>query len=335
MNRREFLGAGAAMAVSAWVSTSRAATAKYKLKYAGNVSARDPLIVGVSHAAQLISDRSKGQIHIELYPNSVLGNDEEMLTQLRVGALDFFSMSGLLLANLVPAAGINGIGFAFSGPHQAWEVMDGKLGEYVRNEVKKAGILTLPKIFNGGFREITTSTHPIKTPNDLADFKIRVPVSPLWTSLFSMLGASPTGIGWAQVYTALQTHVVDGQESPLVSIESAKLFEVQKYCSLTRHMWDGYWILANPSSMGKLPESIRKIIEDGFADAALQERKDSSAENDSLQSKLAKQGLTFNDPSNGPFIKKLQDAGYYKHWEKKFGTQLWGLLESGLKKKLA
>lgn len=335
MNRRAFLSAGVATVASAWVNTGRATTAKYKLKYAGNVSARDPLIVGVGHAAQLISERSKGQIHIDLYPNSVLGNDEEMLTQLRVGAIDFFSMSGLLLANLVPAAGINGIGFAFSGPQQAWEVMDGKLGEYVRNDIKKAGILTLPKIFNGGFREITTSTHPIKAPGDLAGFKIRVPVSPLWTSLFSMLGASPTGIGWAQVYTALQTHVVDGQESPLVSIESAKLFEVQKHCSLTRHMWDGYWILANPSSMGKLPPDMRAIVEESFSDAALQERRDSNTANDTLQSKLAKQGLTFNDPANEPFVKKLQDAGYYKHWKEKFGAQLWGLLESGLKKKLA
>ncbi len=334
MKRRKFLTTGAALVASAWVPMSSAATAQYKLKYAGNVSARDPLIVGVNHAAQLISERTKGQVHIDLYPNSVLGNDDEMLAQLRVGALDLFSMSGLLLGNLVPAAGINGIGFAFSNPQEAWRVMDGKLGGYVRAQVEKAGIGTFPKIFNGGFREITTSTHPIHTPEDLRDFKIRVPVSPLWTSLFKMLGASPTGIGWAQVYTSLQTHVADGQESPLVSIESAKLYEVQKYCSMTRHMWDGYWILANPKSMSKIPANLRKIVEESFIDAADKERIDSAAANNSLQSKLSKQGLTFNEPANGPFVKKLRDSGYYKDWQKKFGEELWSLLESGLNKKL-
>jgi TRAP-type C4-dicarboxylate transport system substrate-binding protein len=118
--------------------------------------------------------------------------------------------------------------------------MDGELGAFIRAASSaRLGIHSMDKIFDNGFRVITTSTKPINTPADLKGFKIRVPVSPQWTSLFKSFGASPTSINFSEVYSALQTKIVDGQENALQLIEIAKLYEVQKYVSITNHMWDG------------------------------------------------------------------------------------------------
>src|SRR5262249_10499311 len=154
-----------------------------------------------------------------------LGSETEMLSQIRSGALEFFAMSPLTLATLVPNASINGIGFAFPDYEAVWRAMDGALGAYVRAEVGRAGIVTMEKIWDNGFRQITSSVRPIANPDDLRGFKIRVPVSPLWTSMFRALGASPTSINFAELYSSLQTRIVDGQENPLSIISTAKLYE--------------------------------------------------------------------------------------------------------------
>ena len=101
------------------------------------------------------------------------------------------------------------------------------------------------KILDSGYRNITTSNRPINAVEDLKGMKMRVPPSPVWVSLFTALGSSPTSITINELYSALQTKIVDGQENPLTVIEAGKYYEVQKYCSITEHMWDGLWIIAN------------------------------------------------------------------------------------------
>src|SRR6266542_6137696 len=121
----------------------------------------------------------------------------------------------------------------------------------------------------------TLSLHdalPINTPDDLKGFKIRVPVSPLWTSMFRAFGASPASINFSEVYSALQTKVVEGQENPLSVIDIAKLYEVQKYCSITNHMWDGFWFLANAGAWTKLPKDLQEIVARNLNAAALKDR---------------------------------------------------------------
>ncbi len=117
-----------------------------------------------------------------------------------------------------------------------------RLGDYIRAQIAKTPILTVSKVWDNGFRQITSSTREIETPEDLSGFKIRVPPAPILTSLFKALGAGPSPINFNELYSALQTKVVEGQENPLAIIATTRLYEVQKYCSLTGHVWDGYWI---------------------------------------------------------------------------------------------
>src|SRR5208282_922477 len=193
-------------------------------------------------AATRIKAATGGGVEIQVFPNNQLGSDTDMLSQLRSGAIDFFTLSGLILATLVPPASINGIGFAFNDYHTVWKAMDGKLGAYVRSEIDRRGLLAMDRMWDNGFRQITSSTHPIAQPGDLKGFKIRVPVSPLWTSMFKAFGASPTSMNFAEVYSALQTKVVEGQENPLTLITLNRFYAVQKYVSVTNHMWDGFWL---------------------------------------------------------------------------------------------
>ena len=201
--------------------------------------------VRAKEMAAAIKAETNGRFDLQIFPNNQLGSDTDMLSQIRSGGVEFFTLSGLILATLVPAASINGIGFAFPDYDTVWKAMDGDLGAHVRGEINKAGLEVMDKIWDNGFRQTTSSSKPINGPDDFKGFKIRVPVSPLWTSMFKAFDASPASINFSEVYSALQTKIVEGQENPLAIISTAKLYEVQKYCSLTNHMWDGFWFLAN------------------------------------------------------------------------------------------
>ena len=310
------------------IGTARAAEFSYKL--ACNTPATHPLSLRAGEAAERIKAATSGRLEIQVFPNSQLGSDTDTLGQLRSGAVEFFTLSGLILATLVPPASINGIGFAFKDYDQVWSAMDGKLGGFVRAEIEKRGIHPFDKIWDNGFRQITTSTHPIVTPDDLKGTKLRVPVSPLWTSMFAALGASPTSINLSEVYSALQTHIVDGQENPLSIIDTTKFYEVQKNCSMTNHMWDGYWLLANKRAFEKLPKDLQEIVTREMNQSAMDERADLAKLNVDVRGSLQTKGLAFNDVETAPFRDKLRAAGFYKEWRGKYGEDAWHVLEDSV-----
>jgi len=333
ISRRAFLGS-AAVATSGVAAFSilkhPAEAAEFSYKYANNVPLTHPMNIRAQEAVARIKDESGGRLEIQIFPNNQLGGDTDMLSQVRSGAIDFFTLSGLILATLVPVASINGIGFAFKDYSQVWPAMDGALGAHVRAAIAKAGLYAFEKLWDNGYREMTSSTHPIVTPEDLKGFKIRVPVSPLWTSMFKAFGAAPASINFSEVYSALQTKVVEGEENPLSIISIAKLYEVQKYCSITNHMWDGFWFLANGQAWGKLPKDLQGIVERNFNAAALEDREDIRHLNESLQGDLQAKGMVFNKTDAEPFRDALRKAGFYAEWKEKYGAEAWGLLEKAV-----
>ncbi|HBK05343.1 MAG TPA: ABC transporter substrate-binding protein [Acetobacteraceae bacterium] len=326
LNRRTLL-AGAALPLFA-INTRPARAADFSLKLANNAPLTHPQSIRQQEAADRIKAATNGAVEIQLFPNNQLGSDTDMLSQLRSGAIDFFTLSGLILATLVPAASINGIGFAFKDYDTVWKAMDGKLGAYVRSEIDKRGLIAMDKMWDNGFRQITSSTHPIRTPADLKGFKIRVPVSPLWTSMFTALGASPISINFAEVYSALQTKIAEGQENPLTLIQIAKLYEVQKYVSMTSHMWDGFWMLGNKRSFSALPADAQAIVARELNKSALDERADIAKLNGSVADDLKSKGLEFVEVDKPAFREALKTAGFYAEWKNKYGEEAWGILES-------
>ena len=334
-SRRTLLKASAATAVFGGISVphiARAQTADFSYKYANNLPDSHPMNARAKEMAAAIKSETKGRFDLQIFPNNQLGSDTDMLSQIRSGGVEFFTLSGLILATLVPAASINGIGFAFPDYPTVWKAMDGDLGAHIRGEIKKSGLEVMDKIWDNGFRQTTSSTKPINGPDDFKGFKIRVPVSPLWTSMFKAFDAAPASINFSEVYSALQTKIVEGQENPLAIISTAKLYEVQKFCSLTNHMWDGFWFLMNRRAWQALPDDIKTIVAKNVNDAAVKERADTEKLNANLKDDLTKKGLVFNQPEPGPFRDKLRSAGFYSEWKGKYGEQAWSLLEKAVGK---
>ncbi len=333
-SRRTILvaGLGGAVSIAAPGLIGRANAAEFTYKYANNLPLTHPLNVQAQIAMDKIKAETNGRVEIQIFPNSQLGSDTDTLNQLRAGAVDFFTLSGLILSTLVPAASINGIGFAFADYDTVWKTMDGDLGAYVRGQIMKSGLVGMDKMWDNGFRQMTTSTKPISTPADLKGLKIRVPPSPLWTSMFKAFDSAPASINFNEVYSALQTKVVEGQENPLAVISVAKLYEVQKFCSLTNHMWDGFWFLANRRMWEELPADLKTIVAKNLNAAAIAERADVAKLNANLQGDLAGKGLTFNTTDAAAFRDQLRRAGFYTEWKAKYGDEAWALLEKAVGK---
>lgn len=328
VSRRTLLGASAlgSLAVAApWVA--RAQSAEFTYKYANNLPVAHPMNQRAKEMADAIKAETNGRVEIQIFPSNQLGSDTDMLSQLRSGGIEFFTLSGLILSTLVPVASINGIGFAFPDYPSVWKAMDGDLGQYVRTQIAKANLVAMEKIWDNGFRQTTSSTKPIQGPEDLKGFKIRVPVSPLWTSMYKAFDSAPASINFSEVYTALQTKVVDGQENPLAIIATAKLYEVQKYCSLTNHMWDGFWFLANRRAWERLPENLRTVVAKHVNAAGMKEREDVAQLNAGLQKELTEKGMVINQPKAEAFREKLRAAGFYAEWKGKYGDEAWSILE--------
>src|SRR5712672_2279556 len=327
LTRRKLIAA-AASGVWATSVLPRRARAAAEFKLGVNTPDTHPLTLRLIEAARAIGAQSSGRLNVTVFPNSQLGGDPEMLSQLRAGGIELLAAPSMTLSTLVPLSGLPSIGFAFQSYDQVWAAMDGRVGEVVRDAIGKAGIIPMKKTWDNGFRQITSSSsRQINSVEDLRGFKIRVPVTALLTSLFSGLGALPSSISYSELYSALQTHIVEGQENPLAQVSTGKLYEVQKYCALSNHCWSGYWIVANRRALSSLPPDLLDIVNSHFDAAAIKQRADLQEMDRSLQAELAGKGMTFNKPDAVQFRAALVKASFYTQWQKTYGAEAWARLE--------
>ncbi|WP_426413415.1 TRAP transporter substrate-binding protein [Bradyrhizobium ganzhouense] len=327
LSRRTVLAGAAAIPLAA-IHTRRAGAAEFSYKLATGQSLTQPINARLEQATQRIREATGGRLEIRFFPASQLGSDTDLLTQVRTGGVEFLNIAGSVLSTTAPVAAITNVGFAFSDYDQVWPGIDGTVGQVVRAQIEKTGVIAVSKAADNSFRSITSSAKPIKTPTDLQGYHIRVPVSPIFTSLFQALGANPTSINFNELYTALQTKLVDGQENGLVAIEAGKLYEVQKYASETNHIWDPFWLLGNRRAFTRLPSDIQEVVRREFDRAALEQRADVTRLNASLKDELTAKGLTFVTPERKAFRQALSKAGFYKDWREKFGAENWAALEA-------
>jgi TRAP-type transport system periplasmic protein len=310
------------------------ASPDFPLKYANNLPLSHPLNIRAAEAARRVTKETDGRVEIEIFPNNQLGGDTDMLAQVRSGGVDIFTPGTLIIATMAPISAITAVGFAFSDHDQIWNAVDGKLGDRIRAEFKTVGFHTFAKMWDNGFRQITTSNKPVASAEDLVGLKIRVPVSPMGISTFKSLGAAPTSLQFSEVYSALQTKIVDAQENPLAIVETAKLYEVQKFCSKTNHSWDGYHFVFNGRSWNALPDDVKAIVERAFNEAGLKQREDLRKLNETLEANLAAKGMAFNATEPASFQAQLRKSGFYSDWKTEFGEEAWALLEESAGKSL-
>ena len=304
-----------------------AQAAPLKLKFGNDLPVTHSVNVRLKEAIEAIAAETGGKVTINLFPNNQLGSDTDMMTQLRSGALELATMPGTVMSTLIPTASLTGVGFAFTNYDKVWAAMDGEVGKFIRGNIEKVGLTPFEAVWDNGFRQITSSTRPIKAPEDLANFKIRVPVVPLWVAMFSAFGAAPVSIPLNEAYSALQTKIADGQENPLALIESAKFYEVQKFCSLTNHSWDGFWLISSGKVWKTLPKDVQEVLQKHFNAGAKKQRDDIVRANVDYQKTLESKGLTFNTTNAEAFQAALAKTSFYKDAKAKFGDEAWALLQ--------
>ena len=325
--RRRFLVGATATALAINYVRRPGEAAEFEYKIGTNVPMNDPRNVNIVLMSKRLLQETNGRFKLTLYPNNQLGGDTAMLTQIRSGALEFFTISGGILSAVVPATDIQGVPFAFKSLDVAYKAMDGDLGAYLRKQINDKGIAVMPHMLNNGFRQITNSVRPIKVVDDLNGLKIRTPPGKLWVDLFKTLGASVIGMNFAELYTALQTHTVDGQENPYIIEEIGRLYEVQKYLSITNHMWDAFWVIANMDKWNALGPQLQDVVTKNMIVYARDQRRDNDLLNESLSDKLQRQGLVFNKADVATFKAKLNAAKFYDRWRDTFGAEAWTILE--------
>ena len=216
---------------------------------------------GASTFAQEVKRRTQGRIQIDQFPDASLGGEVEMLKGVQLGAIDLAFITGAPLPSILPEAGIFNIPYLFHNYTHAHAVLDGQIGESYRQLLSGKDLVALAWGENG-MRQLTNSKLPVTSPEAIKGLKLRLPQSPVMALGFQALGAEIVRLPFPQVYAALEAGVVDGQENPIATIRSTKLGQVQKFLSLTGHVYDPAVIVMSSDAYGDLsPEDQATVVE--------------------------------------------------------------------------
>ncbi len=233
--------------------------------------------------AEAVKAKTQGRIEVQVAHSAQLGDDVAMLAALRAGTLDMSVNSQGPIAALVPEYAAYGLPFLFSSSARAFKVLDGPLGKELADKSAAQGFVVLG-YWDNGIRHMTNNKHPITQPSDLGDLRMRVPPDGVLTDLMQALGAEPRQMRFADLYAALKQGKVDGQENPIANIHASKLYEVQKYLSLTGHQFQMSPLIIRRTAWERLPEADRRAMQEAAAEAtAFQRRRFQDTEAQHLQ----------------------------------------------------
>jgi TRAP-type transport system periplasmic protein len=307
----------------------RLPAADFDLRQYHNQPPDSPLHKRLVEMWAAVKKETGGRVNVQTFPenNQLPGGDPAALKMLIDGELNFFTLNGGSIGSIVPAVNIQSMPFAFRTSAQVYSALDGDLGDYLREEMSKKGIYAVPRAcFENGFHQITCSVRPIRTVGDLEGLKMRAPDSPVYVECWQALGAAPLAININKVYEALKNGTAEAQSNPLGIAELFKLYEVQKYVSLTNHLWTGFNLMANLKLWQRFPSDIQTVIQRNAAKYTKLERADVTALNNGLRGQLTQQGMTFNEVANTDSF-RARLGPYYASWKKKIGDRAWTLLE--------
>lgn len=255
-----------------------------------------PQSIGMQVFKKYVEEKTKGGVQVGLYYNSQLGGERESVEQVKNGSLEMATASAGPLTTFDTKYMVLDIPFAFDSYEIAWGVLDGPMGQKLLDSSANLGFIGLAYLENG-YRHVTNNVRPINGPDDLKGIKIRTMEAPMHMENFKTLGANPTPVPWTELYMTMQQKVVDGQENPLANIWEVKMYEVQKYTSLTGHIYDPMPLVVNLKWYNKLPKDYQVIIKDGAVLAQNYSRYVNKAREDAIIEKLTEKGMKVNDVS--------------------------------------
>jgi len=261
---------GAALGVLLAVAASGAA-AETVVRFGHYATPDDTPGQAAERFKQLVEEGTGGEVKIQIHPAYELGNDPTMLRGTRIGTQDMTVVGNPYFTSFAPELNVLDLPFLFRSHEHAYQVFDGPIGRQLLDGLEAYGLKGLA-LWEIGFRNITNSVRPIEQPADLDGLKIRTTPNPAHVRAFELLGANPTPMPFPEVYPALQTGTVDGQENPVVLIWKVRLYEVQDHLSLTRHAYTASPLVMNLDAFKQLAEEHQQVILDAALEAARYER---------------------------------------------------------------
>jgi TRAP-type transport system periplasmic protein len=261
--------------------------------------------------ADTVKAKTNGRIEIQVAHSAQLGDDAAMVTALRSGTLDISANSQGAVSSVVPEYGALGLPFLFGDITKAWQMLDGPIGKELAEKSAAKGMVVLG-YWDNGIRHISNSKRPIKTPADVKGLKLRTPPDAVTVDIVQALGGDAQQIKFSELYVALQQGVVDGQENPLTNIASAKLYEVQKYISLTGHKYESTPFLMGKRAWDKLSAADQKVFMEAAAEATQLQRKMNKEADDKLVAEIKAKGVQIDTVDRAPFVTATKPV--YDKW---------------------
>jgi tripartite ATP-independent transporter DctP family solute receptor len=269
-----------------------------------------------------VEERSKGTLHIDLYPNAVMGSEFELLDQIMLGTLDAcIQMGATVIVNAIDKRNIEELPWLFPDKASARRAWDGALGDYcIREIIEPASGGKVLAFWESGYRHITNNIRPIVEPSDLAGLKLRLPVSEIRLKTFTLLGASPIQIAFGELFTSLQQGVVDGQENPLAIISASKFYEAQRYLSLSGHVYSPAMVLFSGNSWASLTAEQQQILQESAIEGRERCRQIIDKMEADILETLKANGMEINEVNQETFVKAVKPI--WDEFRATFGDEL-------------
>jgi len=309
------------LVVSMVSTVAYGADKNFVLKVAHIFAPTHPAQKGLELFKKLVEEKTSGVVRVDTYHSGVLGGDTEELQQVIAGTLDAAVIMGISIwTGMNPKAAVEELPFLFRDYEMAHNALDGAFGEKLASDVLEPVGIKVLSYWENGFRHFTNNVRPIIVPEDMKGIKFRSAESPIRIEMFKTLGASAVPIAFPELFTALQQGVVDGQENPLAVIESSRFYEVQKYLSLSGHIYNAGVFIVNPKTWERYPDDVKEIIQAAAHEAKDYERKLNGESDTMLVEKLKELGMQINEVDKEAFTAAVQPV--WQGFMQKNGSEL-------------
>lgn len=296
------------IATAALATAGMAAAQEKVIKFANQNAAGHPIVQGMEKFAEIVATRSGGKLKVNVFPGGQLGSDQANVSALQGGTLEMASMNSGIFASQVKDFAVFDLPFMFINGREADAVVDGPFGQKLHAKLADKGLIGLG-YYELGFRHITNSKRPITKVEDVAGLKLRVIPNPINVDWVKALDANPTPLPFPELYAALEQKAVDGQENPVATIWGAKLYEVQKFMTLTNHQYNPQSVVISKRFWDTLSAEEQKIIADAVTESARFQRQQARASVASTLDNLKKAGMSVTElpPAEiGKLVEKMK-----------------------------
>lgn len=308
-------------ALVAGFAVMTAANAQTTLRFGYEAPRSDTQHIAAKKFNELLQAKSQGELKLSLFPDSTLGNAQTMIGAVRGGTIDLEMSGSPNFSGLVPQLNVIDIPFIFKNRTHAYAVLDGEIGQGLLAQLEAQGLKGLA-FWDVGFRSFTNSKHPINTPEDIKGLKVRTNQNPMYIQAFSLLGANPVPMPLSELYTALETRAVDAQEHPIGIVWSAKLYEVQKFLSLTNHGYTPLIVVMNKAKFDGLSPTLQQAVLEAAKEAGQYQRQLNLDNETAIIGKLQKAGVEVIEQVDTAPFKAVIEADVRKAFIEKHGEGL-------------